>query len=214
MARQVLSSESGIAVVLRDARAARLDTVARSLGEGARIDPGGYTDPLDVDVAVLAGPPGTHLEPARRFVAAGVTVVSVADEITEVVGPCSTSSTPRRRERQGVTVAVGTGVSPLGCRACSRPAHASAGFDSVDEIHVAKVGTGGSSACARQHCTGPTGGRWPSTGVRPGGWAQRPGGQRSGSCAGSPTRWEPRTATAPRWPMRSCWCRPSRGSGG
>ena len=57
VARQVLSTEGSIDVVLRDERAARLDTVARSLGEGARIDTAPYGEPIDVDVAVLAGRP-------------------------------------------------------------------------------------------------------------------------------------------------------------
>ena len=73
----------------------------------------GYAEPLDVDVVVLAGPPGTQLEPARRFVAAGISVVSVSDEIAEVRALLDLDVEARER---GVTVAVGTGFAPgLSC---------------------------------------------------------------------------------------------------
>lgn len=173
VARQVLSSESSIDVVLRDERAARLDTVARSLGEGAQIDTGTYTDPIDVDVAVLAGPPGTHLEPARRLVAAGIPVVSVSDEIAEVRALLDLDVEARER---GVTVAVGTGFAPG--LSCVLAAYAASRFDAVDEIHVAKVGTGG-PACARQHHRALRG---RALDWRDRGWAQRPAGSGRELC--------------------------------
>ena len=202
VARQLLSTEGVSDVVLRDGRAARLDTVARSLGEGARIDGGAYADPLDVDVVVLAGPAGSHLEPARRFVAAGVPVVSVSDEISEIRALLDLDVEARER---GVTVAVGTGFAPG--LSCVLAAYAASRFDEVDEIHVAKVGTGG-PACARPA---------PSGAPRP-----RPRLERSGL---DPTtgRQRPRAVLVPRshrrrgllpgrvWPTACSSCRRSRG---
>ena len=173
VARQVLSTEGSIDVVLRDERAARLDTVARSLGEGARIDTAGYAEPIEVDVAVLAGPPGTQLEPARRFVAAGIPVVSVSDEIAEVRALLDLDVEARER---GVTVAVGTGFAPG--LSCVLAAYAATRFDEVDEIHVAKVGTGG-PACARQHHRALRG---HALDWRDRGWAQRPAGSGRELC--------------------------------
>jgi len=173
VARQLLSTEGVTEVVLRDERAARLDTVARSLGEGARIDTGPYAEPLDVDVVVLAGPAGAQLEPARRFVSAGFSVVSVSVEIAEVRALLDLDVEARER---GVSVAVGTGFAPgLSCVLAS---HAASRFDEVDEIHVAKVGTGG-PACARQHHRALRG---HALDWRDRGWAQRPAGSGRELC--------------------------------
>ena len=83
VARQLLSSQGVHQVVLRDEQAARLETIARSLGEGARIDTLPYEAPVDADVVVLAGPVGTHIDVARRVVAQGLPVVSVSDGIDD-----------------------------------------------------------------------------------------------------------------------------------
>ncbi len=205
VARQLLSTDGSIDVVLRDERAARLDTVARSLGEGARIDSAPYNQPLDVDVVVLAGPPGTHLEPARRFVGAGIPVVSVSDEIVEVRALLDLDVEARER---GVGVAVGAGFAPG--LSCVLAAYAATRFDEIDEIHVAKVGTGG-PACARQHHRALRGHAARLARPRAGPNA-RPGA--AVSSAGSRTRSGRRTATGRRWSTACCSCRRSPASPG
>jgi predicted dinucleotide-binding enzyme len=173
VARQLLSTDGSVEVVLRDERTDHVEAVARSLGDGARIDRGSDIDPLDVDVVVLAGPVRTHLEPARRFVAAGVPVVSVSDEITEVRSLLDLDVEARERD---VTVAVGSGFAPG--LSCVLAAYAASRFDEVDEVHVAKVGTGG-PACARQHHRALRG---HALDWRDRGWAQRPAGSGRELC--------------------------------
>ena len=167
--------------------------------------PARYADPLDVDVVVLAGPPGTHLEPARRFVAAGVAGGVGVRRDRRGAGPAR----PRRRGRERGRD--GGGRRRLRSRADLRAGrHAAGRFDAVDEIHVAKVGTGG-PACARQHHRALRG-HGPRLARRRLGPA--PGRHRAASCAGSPIRSAPRTATGPRCPTPCCWCRPSPASAG
>ena len=173
VARQLLSSQGVNQVVLRDEQAARLETIARSLGEGARIDTLPYEAPVDADVVVLAGPVGTHIDVARRVVAQGLPVVSVSDGIDDVRGLLDLDIEARER---GVSVAVSAGFAPG--LSCVLAAHAAAGYDAIDEIHVAKVGTGG-PACARHHHRA-LGGK--SLDWRDGGWVERPGGSGRELC--------------------------------
>jgi len=173
VARQLLSSDGVSEVVLRDEQTARLETVARSLGVGARIDPMPYASPIEADVVVLAGPAGSHVDMARRMMTLGVPVVSVSDDIAEVRGLLDLDIEARER---GVTVAVGAGFAPG--LSCVLVAHAAARYDMIDEVHVAKVGTGG-PACARQHHRALAG---MALDWRDGGWVQRPGGSGRELC--------------------------------
>jgi saccharopine dehydrogenase-like NADP-dependent oxidoreductase len=173
VARQLLSSEGVDEVILRDGAEGRLETIARSLGAGARIDGGGYGSPVEAGVVVLAGPAGTHLDAARAAVARGQSVVSTADAIDDVRGLLDLE--PEARER-GVTVVVGAGFAPG--LSCLLAAHAATRFDAVDEIHVAKTGTGG-PACARQHHQALAG---RSLDWRDGGWVERPAGSGRELC--------------------------------
>jgi hypothetical protein len=165
LARQLLSTRSVTSVVIRDAHAGRLDAVARSLGDGAVRDRGSYTEPVDADVVVLAGEAGAHADEARRFVAANQHVVSVGDDLADVRALLDLDDEARERN---VSVVVGAGFAPG--LTCVLAAHAARRFDQVDEIHVAKSGTGG-PACARQHhrALGRMALDW-----REGGWVQRP----------------------------------------
>lgn len=173
LARQLLSTEGVTEVILRDERVARADDVARSMGERSRVDPGGYCDPVDADVVVLSGPAGTHAEPARAFVARDTPVVSVADSMADVRALLDLDTEARER---GVPVAVGAGFAPG--LTCVLAAHAAARLDAVEEMHVAKVGTGG-PACAHQHhrALGRMALDW-----REGGWVQRPPGSGRELC--------------------------------
>lgn len=170
LARQLLSTEQVEAVVLRDERESRLDAVTASLGGSAIGDRGGYTDPVDADVVVLTGPVGSHIGQTTAFLARNQHVVSVSDDVTEVRALLDLDIEARER---GVNVVTGAGFCPG--LTCLLAAHAAARFDEVDEVHVAKAGTGG-PACARQHhrALGRMAVDW-----REGGWVQRsPGSGR------------------------------------
>jgi hypothetical protein len=172
VARQLLST--GIdEVVLRDELADRLEAVTRSLGEGARADRGGFDDPLDVDVVVLAGPAGVHVAQAEAFLRRGQSVVSSSDDRDDVRGLLDLDHEAAER---GLVVVAGAGFAPG--LTCVLAAHGANRLDQVDEVHIAKVGTGG-PACARQHhrALGRGALDW-----RDGGWVERPGGSGRELC--------------------------------
>jgi predicted dinucleotide-binding enzyme len=173
LARQLLSSEAVQSLAIRDERASRLDAVVGSMGSAAEADRGGYADPVDADVVALAGPVGAHVEQARAFLARNQHVVSVTDDLNEVRALLDLDIEARER---GVSVVVGAGFCPG--LTCVLAAHAAARFDEVDEVHVAKAGTGG-PACARQHhrALGRMAVDW-----REGGWIQRPPGSGRELC--------------------------------
>jgi hypothetical protein len=173
LARQLVSSADVERVLLRDERTGRVDAVVNSLGERAVLDPEPYDAPADVDVVVLAGPAGSHVGPAATFLRRGIAVVSVADSMPEVRGLLDLDAEARER---GVPVVVGAGFAPGLSDVLAR--HAASRFDVVDEIHVARSGTGG-PACARQHhrALGDTAVDW-----RDGGWFHRPGGSGRELC--------------------------------
>jgi hypothetical protein len=130
-------------VLVADADRKRRAAVVGSLGQRAQaVD---ELDPSLVDVVVLAAPSARHGRIARRAVAAGRHVVSVADSVSAVEDLLNLHAEARER---GVVVAVGAGFGPG--LSCVLARHAAAEFDAVDEIHVAHHGTGG-PACARQH---------------------------------------------------------------
>lgn len=143
-ARQLVSTDGLDELAVIDANPAQAQAVAASLGppavaaewDAVRLERG--------DTVVLALP-GPHAELARSVVAAGASVVSVADAIEDVRDLLQLDAAARV---QGVSVVVGAGFTPG--LSCILARHAAAGFDSVDEVHVAKAGTGG-PACARQH---------------------------------------------------------------
>ena len=143
-ARQLASTEHVEDVALFDPRPGRTAQVADALGRPTRAvgDPLGDTQP---DVVLLATPAGEHVSEARRHLERGSHVVSLADELDDVRGLLDLDPEARERDR---TVVVGAGFAPG--LTCVLARHAAAGFDAVEEVLVAKVGTGG-PACARQH---------------------------------------------------------------
>jgi len=167
LARQLVSSDDVEQVLLRDERVARVEAVVESMGAGARIDTGGYDAPVDADVVVLAGPSGTHGPQAAAFLARGQSVVSVSDDIGDVRALLALDAVARRQE---LFVVAGAGFAPG--LTCVLARHAAASFDEVDEIHVAKAGTGG-PACARQHHKALGA---PALDWRDGDWVHRGGG--------------------------------------
>ncbi len=172
VARQFVSVDDH-EVVLRDESRARAELVAASLGSRASIDPGRLDAPLDVDLVVLAGPGRSQVDAARAMVRAGVHVVSISDDIDDVRSLLTLDHEARER---GVTVVLGAGFAPG--LSCVLAVHAARRFDEVDEVHIAKSGTGG-PACARQHhrAIGRGAIDW-----RDGAWEHRPGGSGRELC--------------------------------
>jgi hypothetical protein len=142
-ARHLVADAAVEAVLIDEPDRKRQAAVVRSLGERAEaVDD---ADPTLADLVLLASPPPRHVAAARRAVAAGRHVVSVADSVAAVEDLLDLHAEARERN---VTVAVGAGFGPG--LSCVLARHAAAEFDAVDEIHVAHQGTGG-PACARQH---------------------------------------------------------------
>lgn len=134
----------------------------------ARMQPAGRDVAMDeVSAVVVASPAGSQAALARRALEAGVPVVATSNQVGEVRRLLDLDQPARQ---QGVAVLVGAGFMPgLTCLL----ARLGAGeLDQLDEIHVAKVGTGG-PACARQHHRALS-----STAIdwRDGAWRRRPGG--------------------------------------
>jgi hypothetical protein len=140
-ARQLVSADE-IGTVVLGGPGERPDALRGSLGAAARIG-----DPIAAGVAVvvLAGPAGTHLEPARRCVERGIDVVSTSDALDDIEGLLDLDAAARRR---GARVLAGAAFSPGLSSVLVR--HVAGWMDEVDEIHLARFGTGG-PACARQH---------------------------------------------------------------
>lgn len=166
-ARQLVSSDAVESVAVLSTDPKRAASAVRSLGERSSAR-AAEPDGLDgVDVAVLTGG-GPHRPMAEAALERGASVVSVADDIETVRSLLDLDAEARER---GVTVVVGAGFAPG--LSCLLVRHAASEFDEVEEIHVAKVGTGG-PACARVHhdSLGGNAVDW-----RDGAWTQR----RSGS---------------------------------
>ena len=175
-ARQLASTPSVRALTVHDVDEARAQAVVASIAEPARVVLGrGSSDgvPADADVVVLALAPGHHRELAERALERGSSVVSTSDEVGDVSALLALDAEARER---GLTVAVGAGFAPG--LTCVLATHAAETFDQVDEVHVAKVGTGG-PACARQHhdALGGEAVDW-----RDGAWVRRRGGSGRELC--------------------------------
>ena len=172
VARKLATSDEVERVSVHDPDPQRLDWVVSSLGPTATA---AETTALDrgTDAVVVATPAGTQLDIARRAVDGGATVVTTSDDLSETQALLDLDH--RARSRQ-TAVAIGAGYMPG--LSCLLARHAAAEFDQVDEIHVAKAGTGG-PACARQHhrCLSGMALDW-----RDGEWTRRPGGSGRELC--------------------------------
>jgi len=170
-ARQLASTPDVDAVVLHDPDTARQSEVAASLGSIATVAE--RPDPDDVDVVVIATPGGHHVGPARTFVGRSIPVVSTSDSLPDVEGLLDLGP---EAEARSITVAVGSGFAPG--MSCVLARFAAEQLDTVDEIHVARLGTGG-PACARQHHDALAG---EAIDWRDGGWQHRPAGSGRELC--------------------------------
>lgn len=171
-ARQLLGAEGVDDLRLADPNDGHVAALASSLGPPASVTTWDAADLSrgDVVVLTLAGP---HVDHARAALARGASVVSTADSVADVRAILALDGEAREA---GATVAVGAGFAPG--YTCVLARHAAAGFDSVDEVHVAKAGTGG-PACARQHHDALT---EEAVDWRDGAWAQRRGGSGRELC--------------------------------
>ena len=142
-ARQLASSDEFDRLLICDRLTERADMVASSLGPIAAV--GGWDAELftAADVVVAAAPGTVPL--VRAALERGIPAVSVADDVDDVEALLDMDELARG---QGVAVVVGAGMAPG--LTCVLARHAGARFSSVEEVHVAKAGTGG-PACARQH---------------------------------------------------------------
>jgi hypothetical protein len=144
-ARYLVTHDDVTSVLVADANARRRATVAASLGARAREVETPDITTVDADVVILTSPASAQADQAGRAVAAGRHVVATADSIPAVRALLDLDAEARERR---VTVAVGAAFAPG--LSCVLAAHAAPLFDQVDEVHVARHGTGG-PACARQH---------------------------------------------------------------
>lgn len=119
--------------------------LAGALGSKTVVADDGSVLDHDVSTVLLAGPVGAHLELARTAVERGVNVVSTSDGAADVAALVRLDGLARHH---GVSVVAGAAFSPG--LSCVLAAHVARWVDRVDEIHVARFGTGG-PACARQH---------------------------------------------------------------
>ena len=172
IARQLASSDDVKSVEVRDPRPDRVQQLVISLGDAATVGQGRRIND-DTDIVVVATPPGSQAAVARRAVHAGVPVVTTSDDITETRALLDLDQEARYH---GVPLVVGAGFMPG--LTCLLARYAASDFDQVDEIHVAKAGTGG-PACARQHhrSLSSTALDW-----RDGRWTRRPGGSGRELC--------------------------------
>ncbi len=144
MARQLSSKATVESLVVRDQVEDRARSVAESIGPGAEWQSWSEGSVKGHDVVVMAAPGGVRAL-AENALEHGVHVVSVAGQERDVRPLLELDSEARERSCH---VVVGAGFSPG--LSCLLARHAAATFDVVEEIHVARVGTGG-PACARQH---------------------------------------------------------------
>ncbi|HEX2192931.1 MAG TPA: hypothetical protein VHH09_07025 [Acidimicrobiales bacterium] len=169
--RQLLSPEPPDELVLVAADRSRADAVAASLGPPARV--ASAVPPLEAGDVVLLAAPGSHRVAAQSALDQGAHVVSLSDSVPEVRSLLELDAPAASR---GLHVVVGAGFSPG--LSCVLAALAARGFERVEEVHVAKVGTGG-PACARQHHRA-LGGR--ALDWRGGGWERRSSGSGRELC--------------------------------
>lgn len=130
------------------------------------------TELFNSSVVVLAHG-GPHAALASTFIAEGVSVISVSDNLEDVL---SIIDLQERAVAKGVVVIAGAACSP-GISGLLM-SHVSRAFTSIDEVHTAVHGTGG-PMCARQHHDSLAG---LSVGWHDGEWLQRPAGSGRELC--------------------------------
>jgi hypothetical protein len=136
------------------------------------VDPHHPTIPTDVPVALFAQA-GPHAPLAERFLAAGISVISMAADLDDVGALCDLDD---HADHNDVTLVAGSGMSP-GLTGLLARLLASQ-LASLDEIHIAVHGTAG-PACAREQHRALRG---RAVGLRDGDWIQPPAGSGRELC--------------------------------
>ena len=154
-------------LVVYDSDYSKLNKHTQKQLQKIEIAPSPKIEQGDIDVLFLCTPSGQHLEYAHRAARQGISTISTSDRISDVIGILSLGDLARENH---CTIIAGAGFSPG--LTCVLSSFASESFDVVDEIHIAKDGTGG-PACARQHHRAM---KRPSLDWRDGKWVRRPGG--------------------------------------
>ncbi len=121
----------------------------------------------EIAILIIASPAGQHLEVAQRAIKKGISIISTSDRISDISGLLKLKPLA---DENNASIIVGAGFSPG--LTCALTHFAAKEFDYVDEIHIAKDGTGG-SACAKQHHRAI---KRPSLDWWDGKWVRRPGG--------------------------------------
>lgn len=121
----------------------------------------------DISLLVLACSSGQHLQTAQRAIRRGISVISISNKVSDVTGLLKLEDDAKET---GASLVIGASFSPG--LTCALVDFASKEFDYVDEIHIAKDGTGGPS-CAKQHHKAM---KRPSIDWWDGKWVRRPGG--------------------------------------
>ncbi len=178
-ARQLVSSETVDLLTIVHHDSGGLTRIAEALAAPQRVRveacPRNVLPPhvlRGADVLVLATP-ADHRPAAEHALECGAHVVSVCDDPAEVRDLLALDAEARER---ALSVVVGAAFAPG--LSCVLARHAAAGFDSVQELHVARMGTGG-PACARRHhgALSEEALDW-----RDGGWRRRAGGSGRELC--------------------------------
>lgn len=166
-------SNAAIGIVGTGVVGARVATSLHTLGLTSQLTPlKSATELFGSSIVVLAHG-GPHAALASTFVAQGISVISVSDNLSDVL---SILDLQERAAAKEVVVIAGAGCSPgLSGLLVS---HVSRAFETMDEVHTAVHGTGG-PMCARQHHDSLAG---LSVGWHDGEWLQRPAGSGRELC--------------------------------
>jgi saccharopine dehydrogenase-like NADP-dependent oxidoreductase len=142
-ARQASATAEVDAVCVADSIASRADRVAAAIHtKVTAVDPAALGEHADV---VVLATPAPQAPDAETHLRAGRTVVSTSDDWADVEALFKLG---KLAERRGTALVLGATFAPG--MTCLLARHAAGALDRVDEIHIAKHGTGG-PACARQH---------------------------------------------------------------
>ena len=171
-ARQLISVLALDDLVVVDRDGALRAAVVESLGDPAREGSDADAVPERGDVLILAAPTAQR-SMVEKALERGAHAVSTSDALSDVKALLDLDAEARERR---LHVVVGAAFSPG--LACVLAAHSATRFERVDEIHVAKVGTGG-PGCARQlhRALGERGADW-----HDGAWGRRRGGSGRTLC--------------------------------
>ena len=121
----------------------------------------------NISLLVISTPSGQHLETTQRAIKRGISVISTSNKVSDVMELLKLENIAKDA---GASIIIGAGFSPG--LTCALAMFASKELDHVDEIHIAKDGTGG-PACAKQHHRSM---KRPSIDWWDGEWIRRPGG--------------------------------------